>query len=99
MERARLLQVQLKIRQPAGDQAMDAKGSFEFERQSALLASLCVTDRASPCLRLAHFVTSMTPRLGSRWGGSFPLPGRESHRLEAPGLAWRTQVALEIFHQ
>ena len=29
----------------------------------------CVTARMSPCLRLAHVVTSMCPRLGSRWAG------------------------------
>src|SRR5215510_6862249 len=29
----------------------------------------------------------MRPRLDSRWGGSFPLPGRELHPLEAPGFA------------
>src|SRR5262245_23521984 len=46
----------------------------------------CVTARPSLCLRLAHVVTSMNPRLDSRWGGSFPLPGRELHPLEAPGL-------------
>jgi hypothetical protein len=51
----------------------------------------CVTARTSLCLRLAHVVTFMSPRLDSRWGGSFPLPGRESHPLEAPGLAWRTE--------
>src|SRR5437870_9308166 len=56
----------------------------------------CVTARTSLCLRLAHVVTSMSPRLDSRWGGSFPLPGRESHPLEAPGLAWRTEEFLEI---
>jgi len=38
-------------------------------------------------LRLTHFVTSMSPRLDSRWGGSLPLPVRELHPLEAPGLA------------
>ena len=43
--------------------------------------------RASLCLRLTHVVTSMSPRLDSRWGGSFPLPGREFHPLEASGLA------------
>jgi len=53
----------------------------------------CVTAWTSLGLRLAHVVTSMSPRLDSRWGGSFPLPGREFHPLEAPGLAWRTEVA------
>jgi hypothetical protein len=38
----------------------------------------------------------MNPRLDSRWGGSFPLPGRELHPLEAPGLAWRTEEFLEV---
>ena len=47
----------------------------------------CVTARASLCLRLAHVVTSMSPRLDSRWGGSFPFPVRELHPLEASGLA------------
>ena len=46
-----------------------------------------VTARASLCLRLTHVVTSMSPRLDSRWGGSFPLPVREFHPLEASGLA------------
>lgn len=34
-----------------------------------------VTARALLCLRLAHVVTSMSPRLDSRWGGSFPCRG------------------------
>ena len=38
----------------------------------------------------------MSPRLDSRWGGSFPLPGRESHPLEAPGLAWRTEETTNV---
>ena len=28
--------------------------------------------------------------------GSFPLPGRESHPLEAPGLSWRTEKAVDV---
>jgi hypothetical protein len=36
---------------------------------------------------LAHVVTSMSPRLDSQWGGSFPLPRREFHPLEASGLS------------
>jgi hypothetical protein len=56
----------------------------------------CVTARTSLGLRLAHVVTSMSPRLDSRWSGSFPLPGRESHPLEAPGLSWRSEEFLEI---
>jgi hypothetical protein len=35
----------------------------------------------------------MCPRLDSRWGGSLPLPVREFHPLEAPGLSWRTEYA------
>lgn len=35
----------------------------------------CVTARASLCLRLAHVVTFMSPRLDSRWGGSSPFRG------------------------
>ena len=46
-----------------------------------------VTARALLCLRLAHVVTSMSPRLDSQWGGSFPLPRREFHPLEASGLS------------
>ena len=46
-----------------------------------------VTARALLCLRLAHVVTSMSPRLNSRWGGSLPLPGRDFHPLEASGLS------------
>src|ERR1700730_3729237 len=34
-----------------------------------------VTARASLCLRLAHVVTSISPRLDSRWGGSSPCRG------------------------
>ena len=34
----------------------------------------CVTARPSLCLRLAHVVTSISPRLDSRWGG-YPLAG------------------------
>jgi hypothetical protein len=33
----------------------------------------------------------MSPRLDSWWSGSFSLPGREFHPLEAPGLSWRTK--------
>ena len=47
----------------------------------------CVTARSSLCLRLTHLVTSMSPRLDSRWGGSFPLPRRELHPLEASGFS------------
>jgi hypothetical protein len=46
-----------------------------------------VTACSSLCLRLAHVVTFMRPRLDSRWDGSFPFPGREFHPLEAPGLS------------
>ena len=46
-----------------------------------------VTARALLCLRLAHVVTSMSPRLNSQWGGSFPLPRREFHPLEPSGLS------------
>ena len=27
---------------------------------------------------------------------AWPLPGRELHPLEAPGFAWRTEVAFEV---
>ena len=56
----------------------------------------CVTAQTSLCLRLTHVVTFMSPRLDSRWGGSFPFPGRESHPLKAPGLSWRTEEALNV---
>src|SRR5580704_7685329 len=35
----------------------------------------CVTAWTSLCLRLTHLVTSMSPRLDSRWGGSSPFRG------------------------
>src|SRR5215470_7342459 len=38
----------------------------------------------------------MSPRLDSWWSGSFSLPGREFHPLEAPGLAWRTEKASDV---
>jgi hypothetical protein len=38
----------------------------------------------------------MSPRLDSWWSGSFPLPGRAFHPLEAPGLSWRTEKFLQI---
>src|SRR6516164_5802577 len=38
----------------------------------------------------------MSPRLDSWWSGSFSLPGREFHPLEAPGLSWRTEKAADI---
>jgi hypothetical protein len=60
------------------------------------ITSLLVTAHPSLCLRLAHVVTSISPRLDSKWGGSFPLPGRELHPLEAPGLAWRTKVRPQV---
>ena len=56
----------------------------------------CVTAWTSLGLRLTHVVASMSPRLDSWWGGSLPLPGREFHPLEAPGLAWRTEKAADI---
>jgi len=40
----------------------------------------CVTACPSLCLRLAHVVTSMRPRLDSRWGGSFPCRRGNSTR-------------------
>src|SRR5215468_2524133 len=60
----------------------------------------CVTAWTSLCLRLTHVVSFMSSRLDSRWGGSFPFPGRESHPLKAPGLAWRTEkfFQVEIHH-
>jgi len=51
------------------------------------IASLALRPARRSYLRLTHFVASMSPRLDSRWGGSFPLPEREFHPLEAPGLA------------
>jgi hypothetical protein len=56
----------------------------------------CVTAWTWLGLRLTHVVASMSPRLDSWWGGSFPLPGREFHPLEAPGLSWRTEIGPEI---
>ena len=38
----------------------------------------------------------MSPRLDSWWSGSFSLPGREFHPLEAPGLSWRTEKAPDV---
>ncbi len=52
----------------------------------------CVTAWTSLGLRLTHVVTFMSPRLDSRWAAR-PFPGREFHPLEAPGLAWRTEIA------
>jgi hypothetical protein len=60
---------------------------LRFLTFTRLIRFTYVTARASLCLRLTHVVTSMSPRLDSRWGGSFPLPGREFHPLEASGLA------------
>src|SRR5262249_12450883 len=59
----------------------------------------CVTACTSLGLRLAHVVTSMSPRLDSRWGGSFPLPGRVSHPLESARLrlALRRTLAESIY--
>ena len=56
----------------------------------------CVTAWTSLCLRLTHVVTFMSPRLDSRWGGSSPFPGRESHPLKTPGLTWRTEESLQV---
>ena len=44
------------------------------------IASLALRPICRSCLRLTHLVTSMSPRLDSRWGGSFPLPVRELTR-------------------
>src|SRR5262245_40133762 len=56
----------------------------------------CVAARTSLCLRLAHVVASISPRLDSRWSGSFSLPGRELHPLEAPGFAWRAEIGFQV---
>src|SRR5207247_5035515 len=60
-------------------------------RLTRLNRFICITARPSLCLRLAHVVTSISPRLDFRWA-AFPLPVRESHPLEAPSLAWRAEV-------
>ena len=52
----------------------------------------CVTARPSLCLRLAHVVTSISPRLDSRWGGLAPCRGREFHPLDTPSFAWRAKI-------
>src|SRR5262249_55991823 len=44
----------------------------------------CFTAWTSLGVRLAHVVTSMSPRLDSRWGGSFPLPGGYRTRWKRP---------------
>ncbi len=54
-----------------------------FPHTALLTRFTFVTARALLCLCLAHVVTSMSPRLDSQWGGSFPLSGREFHPLEA----------------
>jgi hypothetical protein len=51
------------------------------------IASFALRPARRSYLRLTHFVTSTSPRFDSRWGGYFPLPVRELHPLEAPGLA------------
>jgi hypothetical protein len=66
------------------------------DRITRLNRFTCVTARTSLCLRLAHVVASISPRLDSKWGGSFPLPGRELHPLEAPGLPWRTEKVTDV---
>ena len=60
---------------------------LRFNTFTRLNSFTCVTACSSLCLRLAHVVTFMSPRLDSRWGGSFPFPGREFHPLEASGLS------------
>jgi hypothetical protein len=49
--------------------------------------SLALRPARRSCLRLTHVVASMSPRLDSRWGGSFPFPGREFRPLEASGFS------------
>jgi len=44
-----------------------------------------VTAQRSLCLRLAHVVTSMSPRLDSRWVGSFPFRGGNFTRWKHQG--------------
>jgi hypothetical protein len=39
------------------------------------IASLALRPARRSCLRLAHVVTSISPRLDSRWGGSSPCRG------------------------
>jgi len=51
------------------------------------IASLALRPARRSCLRLTHVVASMSPRLDSRWGGSFPFPRREFRPLEASGFS------------
>jgi hypothetical protein len=51
------------------------------------IASLALRPASRSCLRLTHVVASMSPRLDSRWGGSFPFPRREFRPLEASGFS------------
>ena len=51
------------------------------------IASLALRPACRSCLRLTHVVAFMSPRLDSRWGGSFPFPRREFRPLEASGFS------------
>ena len=61
------------------------------------IASLLVTACPSLCLRLAHVVTSISPRLDSRWGG-LPLAGAGFSPAGSARLSWRTVNRIEHFH-
>src|SRR5258707_1950590 len=56
----------------------------------------CVTAWTLLGLRLTHVVTFMSPRLDFRWAAR-PFPGRGFHPLEAAGLAFRTQIAWNVW--
>ena len=56
----------------------------------------CVTAWTSLCLRLTHVVYLHEPKTRFPVGRLVPFPGREFHPLEAPGLAWRTEIGSEI---
>ena len=76
---------------PSKYSTLSASGLSCHEAQSLP----CVTARTPLCLRFAHVVTSMSPMLDSKWGGSFRLPGRELAPAESArfSLAHRSHLA------
>ena len=77
---------------PSKYSTLSASGSSCHEAQSLHLRYGLDVDlpTLSPC-RYLH-----KPKARFLVGWLSPLPGRESHPLEAPGLPWRTKVSLQV---
>jgi hypothetical protein len=67
-----------------GSLLLPSKFSPPVYRVTRLNRFTCVTARTSLCLRLAHVVTSTSPRLDCWWGGSSPCQRGNHTRWKRP---------------